>query len=68
MLYVARELQTYFRSTLLSLGKIPSPFGGKEATTENTSAVRRLRCMRNSQLFYVDVLLTKSSFVCYIVH
>ena len=36
---LACELQTYFRSSLLSLRN----FGGREATTRNTSAVHRLQ-------------------------
>ena len=38
-LKVACEQQTHFRSSLLSLQKIG---GGREATTGNASAVRRL--------------------------
>ena len=37
---IACEQQTHFRSSLLSLRKFF--FGGREATTENASAVRRL--------------------------
>ena len=39
---VGCEQQTHFRSWLLSLRKI-AIFGGREATTGNASAVRRLR-------------------------
>ena len=39
---LACEQQTHFRWSLLSLRKIFS--GGREATTGNASAVRRLRC------------------------
>ena len=39
---VACEAQTHFRSSLLSLRKIF--FGGREATTGNASALRRLSC------------------------
>ena len=48
------ERQTYFRSSLLSLRKLI--FGGREATTGNTSAVRMLRitkigpCLTKSEL------------------
>ena len=40
-LSVAREAQTYFRSSLISLRKL-TLFGGREATTGNTSELRRL--------------------------
>ena len=41
--HVACEAQTYFRSSLLSLRKLTNLFfGGREATTGNTSSLRRL--------------------------
>ena len=47
---VAFELQTYFRSLLLSPPKITS-IGGRYATTRNTSAVRRLSVRISKGLF-----------------
>ena len=48
--HIACEQQTHFRSSLLSLRKVAIFFGGREATTGNASAVRRLHFIASDRL------------------
>ena len=61
------EQQTHFRSSLLFLGKIATLFfGGREATTGNASAVRRLLRVRLSIVYSRDSVHMLRSFCKYI--
>ena len=61
------EQQTHFRSSLLSLGKIATLFfGGREETTGNASAVRRLLRLRLSVVYSRGSLHMLRSFCEYI--